>query len=395
MPSYVMHVVSTLRAFTTASSFDSVGWEGVEGLEEVVRRQPQAVGTREDEGSAGSGREAEDHSSESDDNEGSQDEYVADAAKQTSGKRRVRRVSVSSDSDLEPEVASRQHRTTKKTRHVGGAGQDVAVRATSGSPTPNNLAKRRQSSASQPPPKRTKTESGEDPTRKYCLTKLQEVFCKIFLRYPFLRGETQNEGLGSGLEPDKQPEELTDEDREKLEAAAKRVAADLEQCIYELYSEPDKSGKRIAAGKYKERFRMLSFNLSKPDRVLLHKRIASSQITPKELSTMSSTDLADEETKQSIKQAEQEALAHSILKKQSLPRAKITHKGIENIEDLNGAAQRDLEREREEEEEERIERERQARLRLQAERARSASSLGQGSVPPESPIVSQIGRAHV
>lgn len=134
---------------------------------------------------------------------------------------------------------------------------------------------------------------------------------------------------------------------------------------------------------------MLTFNLSKPDRVLLHKRIASSNLSPNELSTMSSTELADEETKQSIRHAEEEALAHSILKKQTLPRAKITHKGIENIEDVNGVS-RDAEHAREEEEEEeRIERERQARLRLQAERARSASTHGQGSVPPESPVVPQ------
>ena len=134
---------------------------------------------------------------------------------------------------------------------------------------------------------------------------------------------------------------------------------------------------------------MLTFNLSKPDRVLLHKRIASSNLSPNELSTMSSTELADEETQQSIRHAEEEALAHSILKKQTLPRAKITHKGIENIEDVNGVS-RDAEQAREErEEEERIERERLARLRLQAERARSASTHGQGSVPPESPVVPQ------
>ena len=59
---------------------------------------------------------------------------------------------------------------------------------------------------------------------------------------------------------------------------------------------------------YRERFRMLTFNLSKSDRIVLHQRIAASHITPKELATMSSTDLADEETKKSIKQAEQEAL---------------------------------------------------------------------------------------
>ena len=108
---------------------------------------------------------------------------------------------------------------------------------------------------------------------------------------------------------------------------------------------------------------MLTFNLSKPDRVILHMRIASSRISPKELSTMSSTDLASEEEKESIKKLEQEALAHSILKKSTVPRAKITHKGLQDIEDVTGAAQREAEREREDEEEERIERERLARLR--------------------------------
>ncbi len=99
---------------------------------------------------------------------------------------------------------------------------------------------------------------------------------------------------------------------------------------------------------------------------------------------MSSTDLASEEEKQSIKKLEEEALAHSILKKSTVPRAKLTHKGLQDIEDVTGGAQREAEREREDEEEERIEKERLARLRLQAQRAQS-----QGSAPPESPVVGQ------
>ena len=91
---------------------------------------------------------------------------------------------------------------------------------------------------------------------------------------------------------------------------------------------------------------MLTFNLSKADRVVLHVRIASSRITAKELSTMSSTDLASEEEKQSIRKLEEAALAHSILKKSTVPRAKLTHKGLQDIEDVTGAAQREAERER-------------------------------------------------
>ena len=134
---------------------------------------------------------------------------------------------------------------------------------------------------------------------------------------------------------------------------------------------------------------MLSFNLSKSDRIVLHKRISSSSITPKELALMSSTDLANEETKQSIKILEKESLEHSILQKSTVPRAKITHKGLQDIEDVNGDVvmrEREREREREKEEEERRERERQARLKA-AEEQQKQRAAAQGSAPPESPIV--------
>lgn len=133
---------------------------------------------------------------------------------------------------------------------------------------------------------------------------------------------------------------------------------------------------------------MLQFNLSKVDRVIIHQRITSGNISPKEISMMSSTDLADEETKQSIKIAEKEALEHSILQKSTAPRAKITHKGLQDIEVVNGESSSALEierhREQEQEEEERRERERMARLRS-VQRQRTSSV----SVPPESPTVLQ------
>ena len=204
-------------------------------------------------------------------------------------------------------------------------------------------------------------------------------------------------------------EDLTDTEKCHVEESANAFATELEQCVFDLYSEADSKGRPSAGGKYKcvfiftltifsysfmsyfrERFRMLTFNLGKPDRVMIHKRIASSNIMPKELSLMSSTDLADEETKLSIKTAEQEALAHSILQKTVAPRAKITHKGMVDIEDINndGPNLRDLETERELEEEERRERERTARLRAaQAQKRRASSaSQGHGSVPPDSPV---------
>lgn len=129
---------------------------------------------------------------------------------------------------------------------------------------------------------------------------------------------------------------------------------------------------------------MLDFNLKKPDRAALHKRIVSSAIPPAALAHMSSTDLASEAEKESIKQAEQDALEHSILQKVSAPRAKVTHKGLQDIEDIDGRpVARDVDLDKEFEEEERRARERTARMRM-----RSATlTSGSGSVPPESPIV--------
>jgi Transcription factor S-II (TFIIS), central domain len=131
---------------------------------------------------------------------------------------------------------------------------------------------------------------------------------------------------------------------------------------------------------------MLDFNLKKPDRVVLHKRIISFSIPPEALSLMSSTDLASEQEKQSIKLAEEESLAHSILQKTAVPRAKITHKGLQDIEDIDGtlSSQRDTELDREREEEERRDRE-----RMERSRAAQRQQAGSGSVPPESPVVSE------
>lgn len=112
-------------------------------------------------------------------------------------------------------------------------------------------------------------------------------------------------------------------------------------------------------------------------------------ITPQEISRMSSTDLADEETKQNIKIAEKESLEQTILQKPTVPRAKITHKGLQDIEDVNGdlarARETEGQREREQEEEERRERERRERLRAVEKQQQKQRTL---SATPESPLVS-------
>ncbi|KAK0188946.1 hypothetical protein F5146DRAFT_688014 [Armillaria mellea] len=335
-------------------------WEGPNALEEVASLVPAKAATRR----KGPQSDAEEPS-ESENVPSSEDEYVAENVQPRVGaKRPTRRLSYSSESESD---SSKKPARNRRSSHR--------------SPGPSNTLKRKAQAVPHPPPasKKTKTspESTEDPTRKYCLGKLEDLFRGIFLKYAHVH--TKDDGEGSdGTE--KKAEELTEEEKEAVLGAARQFANDLEHCVYEIYCDPDKH----AGDGYKDRFRTLQFNLSKIDRVVLHKRIVSGKISAKEISTMSSTDLADEETKQSIKIAEQESLEHSILQKTTAPRAKITHKGLQDIEDVNGevASRRERDREREAEEQERMERERMARLRASQPRQRTMSV----SVPPESPV---------
>jgi hypothetical protein len=141
----------------------------------------------------------------------------------------------------------------------------------------------------------------------------------------------------------------------------------------------------------------LQFNLSKPDRVFIHRRITSASISAKELSGMSSAELANEETQQEIKQAEQEALEHSILQKAVAPRAKITHKGLQDIEytDISlpmAPPSIDSQTMKEKEAEERRERERLARLKpVQRQRTMSISQTSESTSVPPTPTTDSWG----
>lgn len=351
-------------------------WEGPAAVEECSDEEPNALKPAGKKSSSGKPKQRSPMFplSESEGDPSSEDEYIAEGSKSKSriGKRTTRRVSTSSESDSE--MSDDNSRARLKKSPAANSGR---------------LKRKSHEPSHTPPPKRKKSAESsatDDPARKYCLGKLEELFRDIFLRYPHLRTENDNGGDSNpvhGSVVQKAPGDSTEEEKTVLVDRSKQFAADLESCIYETYSEPDKQGKHSAGPKYKDRFRTLQFNLSKADRIIIHQRIASGLLAPKEISTMSSTDLANEETKQSIRIAEKEALEHSILTPTTVPRAKITHKGLEDIEDIHGeTARSSLDQERARiEEEERRERERMARLTVQRQRTASVS------VPPESPVM--------
>lgn len=88
-------------------------------------------------------------------------------------------------------------------------------------------------------PKRA--DSFDDPTRSYCLSKLQDVFRDIFLRYPHVYID------GFDAEVAKTEEDLTEGEKESVLSSADQFARELESCVFDIYCEPDKH----AGAKYK------------------------------------------------------------------------------------------------------------------------------------------------
>ncbi|KAH9479373.1 Transcription factor bye1 [Psilocybe cubensis] len=383
---------------TSTGRRSTMNWEGDAANEEYVDDEVTITARRKAALSKSrDGKRVSEMAEESEESSSSEDEYIDVKREHVEQSKLVsKRTSNASDSDSEDH--NRKRRFTRKVSASPVTSVQHSTLKRKAAPHSNPVQ------ASPAHKRKRSTEShghgstaADDPARKYCLGKLEELFKDVFLRYPHIRTQSESSAAGQPMDVTedsnetaklvpKDPELLTEEEKETVLNRARQFANELESSVFEIYAEPDKNGNPHAGGKYKERFRMLQFNLSKVDRVIIHQRITSGNISAKEISLMSSTDLADEETKQSIKLAEKEALEHSILLKSSAPRAKITHKGLQDIEDVNGevATAQQIERlkEREQEEDERRERERMARLRT-VQRQRTASI----SVPPESPIV--------
>lgn len=160
-------------------------------------------------------------------------------------KRQTRRLSFSSESDSEASDGPKQSRR-------------IRPRKPSASPPPSALKRKNHHASHTPPAKRKKSDASnatDDPARKYCLTKLEELFRDIFFRYPHVRVESQD-----GDDHDKAHEktlvqkpldDMTDEEKTALADESKQFATELEKCVFEIYSEPDKNGNPHAGSNYK------------------------------------------------------------------------------------------------------------------------------------------------
>lgn len=172
------------------------------------------------------------------------------------------------EEDVSDDEGSDGQPKTKRSRLSRGV-RPTKARSTA-SPAPDQSSssklKRKQSIAEgNPPAKKSKTSGpNDDPTRKYCLGKLQEIFSNIFLTFPYFPPEDsvkiEDEGVNCP-EPTvkrsasegftKTTAELTEEDKAQLEERASAYATQVEAAVFEAHAEFDRAGSPSASGKYK------------------------------------------------------------------------------------------------------------------------------------------------
>lgn len=113
-------------------------------------------------------------------------------------------------------------------------------------PPPKPL-KRKSVSEAQPSAKRKKSQSEakavglDNPARKYCRGKLEELFVQIFTKYRSVVSEGDTETH----------RDLSDQEKEAIVEEANQYADQLEQCIFEHEAELDKQGLLAVGGKYR------------------------------------------------------------------------------------------------------------------------------------------------
>jgi hypothetical protein len=82
---------------------------------------------------------------------------------------------------------------------------------------------------------------------------------------------------------------------------------------------------------YKNKFRSISFNLKDPKNSALRERVLTGQLPTEDLVKMSSEDMANQELREQAEKIREESVAQSVLKVQTGPRIRRTHKGEELV----------------------------------------------------------------
>jgi len=182
--------------------------------------------------------------------------------RQRTNNRRIAAISSSDSEDTGKEKAvtmgahaRRANVASTKTKTVSTSPQPTTLKrkqsiSGTGVATASTTVKRKRAESSS-----TTADATEDAARKYCLGKFSEMFSRIFMQYPHVcpEGNANEEESAERKKAttEKNPEELTEEEKTQLRERASAFAAEVEHAVFDTYAEPDKYGKPGAGVKYK------------------------------------------------------------------------------------------------------------------------------------------------
>jgi Transcription factor S-II (TFIIS), central domain/SPOC domain/PHD-finger len=101
----------------------------------------------------------------------------------------------------------------------------------------------------------------------------------------------------------------------------------IEHALYNTYATSEAG----YGAEYKNRFRSISFNLKDPKNSALRERVLTGDLPPEQLVKLTNEQLANQELREQAEKAREEGLAQSVLKVQTGPRIRRTHKGEEIV----------------------------------------------------------------
>ncbi|ODV91370.1 hypothetical protein CANCADRAFT_57634 [Tortispora caseinolytica NRRL Y-17796] len=115
--------------------------------------------------------------------------------------------------------------------------------------------------------------------------------------------------------------------------SAQQFVASLVKEIEEAISLHTIVPKSTDLSKYREKVRTIMFNIKDPKNDVLRRKVFTSQILPKDLATMTSEEMLNPELQKLAEAVRAESISHSVLKVNTGPRIRHTHKGEELIGD--------------------------------------------------------------
>jgi len=201
-----------------------------------------------------------------------------------------------------------------------------------------------------------------DKTRTACRNQLANIFKSVF------SGSTAGASAADG--------ELS----AGTEARAAAFAEEVEGSMFDGFGENDPKGVKAPRTKYLAKFRSLHFNLK--TNPAFRSQVASNALTPAQIVGMTNEDLLTPELRKMAEDVRAASLKDSMREAPTLPTAKRTHKGEEEMEGGAASALKEIQQQ---------ERELEKRERVERERRQRQASGGEGSSCLR-PLLSQLGR---